>query len=61
MILCCFHAPHVDVRPQIAFTRVAVLHGNKYLLLLFNGVQCCSRVAVRLLYKGHNKNISNSF
>jgi hypothetical protein len=46
--------------PFGAFARVAALYGNRYLLLLFNAVQCCSRVAVRLLYKVYNENTSNS-
>jgi hypothetical protein len=51
VILCCFHAPHVGMRPQDAFARVAVLHGNMYLVPLMNWLQCCSPVAVRLLYE----------
>ena len=41
------------------FRQGAVLHGNMYLVPLISEVQCCCRVAVRLLYKGNDVNTSS--
>ena len=37
-----------------------VLHSNRYVAPLVNEMQCCGSVAVRLLYTGHDENISSA-
>ena len=52
MILCCFLAPHVGVKPQDASARLRFCMATDLFFCWSLGVPYSNRVAVRLLYKG---------
>ena len=59
VILCCFLAPHVGVKPQDASARLRFCMATDLFFRWSLGVPYSNRVAVRLLYKGNDEKTSS--